>query len=40
MLYYNTVSDTLKSALILLMDSSEFKDFRLVGGLSKLALGS
>lgn len=34
MLHYNTVSDTLRSTLILLMAAPIFSDFRLVGGTS------
>ncbi|MDR6781606.1 putative nucleotidyltransferase component of viral defense system [Pedobacter africanus] len=32
MLYWNTVSDQLKDALLKLMQANEFKEFRLVGG--------
>ncbi len=32
MLYYNTVNDLLKNSLIILMNASVFKNFRLVGG--------
>ena len=40
MLYWNTVNDTLKDALLLLMKSSIFDQFRLVGGTSlSLQLG-
>ncbi len=40
MLYWNTVNEPLKSALYLLMDSSIFNEFRLVGGTSlSLQLG-
>ncbi|MCA0365340.1 MAG: nucleotidyl transferase AbiEii/AbiGii toxin family protein [Bacteroidetes bacterium] len=32
MLYFNTINDLLKRALLKLMNAPEFKDFRLVGG--------
>jgi len=32
MLHWNTVNELLKSCLITLMQSKEFKEFRLVGG--------
>jgi hypothetical protein len=32
MLYYSTINDLLKNSLKILMDSSVFENFRLVGG--------
>ncbi len=32
MMYYNTINDLLKNTLIMLMESSGFESFRLVGG--------